>query len=104
MSGHGRYAKARTVVEARAVGKTYDPGRRKVCVLLRGTCRPLVACEIHPDAIAHGKVLDALPHCVDHTRTVLVRSYLWEGRRCTAAPAKARLPVGGVDTRDDNAN
>jgi hypothetical protein len=60
--------------------------------------------EIHPDAIAHGKIDDPLPDGVDHTSAVLVRSYLRERRRCAIARAKAGLPIGGVDTGDDNAD
>jgi hypothetical protein len=102
MSGHGRYADAGTDVEARTIGQSDDPGRRKVRVLLRGTCGALVAGEIHPDAIADGKILDLLPHCVDYTSTILVGGDLGERRRRAIARAKARLPVGGVDTGDDN--
>ena len=57
-------------------------------VLLRGAGGPLVAGEIHPDAITHREVLDALPERVDHTRTVLVGSYLRKRRRCTVAGAR----------------
>ena len=48
--------------------------------------------------------LRPLPDCVDDTRTVLVRSYLRERRRCTVARANAGLPVGGVDAGDDDAD
>jgi hypothetical protein len=63
-----------------------------------------VAGEIHPDAITHGKVLNAVPERIDDTCAVLVGSYLRKRRRCTVAGTKARLPVGGVDARDDDAD
>ena len=102
MRGHGWYTEAGADVEGRACGKAYDPVSRQVCVLLRGAGGPLMAGEIHPDAITDGKVVDALPERVNHTRTVLVRSYLRKWRRCTVAGAKAGLPVGGVDAGDED--
>ena len=103
MCRHGWYAKAGAYVEARVCGEAYA-ARGQVRVLLRGAGGPLVAGEIHPDAITHREVLDALPERVDHTRTVLVGSYLRKRRRCTVAGAKAGLPVGGVDAGDDDAD
>ena len=48
--------------------------------------------------------VDPLPDGVDHTSAVLVRRDLRERRRCAIAGAEARLPVGGVDTGDDDAD
>jgi hypothetical protein len=104
MRGHGRYAEAGTNVEAGASGKSYDAVRRQICVFLGGAGGPLVAGEKGPDAIPYRKANDPLPEGVDDTCTVLVRSHLWERRRCTVAGAKARLPVGGVDAGDDDAD
>ena len=104
VGGHGRYAEAGADVEARAAGQAYDAVSGQVRVLLRGAGRPLVAGEIDPDAIADGKILDTLPEGVDHARTVLVRRDLGERRRCAIAGAEAGLPVGRVDTRDDDAD
>ena len=101
MAGTPRLA---PIVEARASGKSYHPVRGQVGVFLRGARGPLVAGEIHPDAIPDGKVRDPFPECVDDTSTVLVGSYLRKRRRCTAAGAKAGLPVGGVDAGDDDAD
>ena len=72
MCRHGWYAKAGAYVEARVCGEAYGAARGQVRVLLRGAGGPLVAGEIHPDAITHREVLDALPERVDHTHTVLV--------------------------------
>jgi hypothetical protein len=63
-----------------------------------------VAGEKDPYAIPHREANDTLPEGVDDTCTVLVRSDLWERRRCTVAGAKARLPVGRVDAGDDDAD
>jgi hypothetical protein len=104
MSGHGRYAEAGTDLKARAFGKSYDSGCRKVGVLLGCSRRALVPGEIDPYAIAHGKVLDVVPYRVDHAGTVLVRCHLWEWRGCTSARAKTRLPIGGIDARHGNAD
>jgi len=60
--------------------------------------------EIYPDSIAYGKICDALPNGIDNTSAVLVRRYLGERWCCAIARAEARLPVGGVDTRDDDAD
>jgi hypothetical protein len=96
--GHGRYTEAGSDIKARACRKAHHPGRGQVGVLLRGARRPLVAGEIHPDPITRRKGVDTLPDCVDNARTVLVRSYLRERRRCAITRAKAGLPVGGVNT------
>jgi hypothetical protein len=100
--GHGRYAEAGTDVEASPFRKSYDPIRGQVGVFLRRARRPLVASEIYPNAIPHGKIHDPLPECIDDACTVLVWSYLRERRRCTVTGAKAGLPVGGVDAGDDD--
>src|SRR5215212_5393967 len=50
------------------------------------------------------KVRHPLAHCVDDTGTVLVRGHLRERRGGAVAGAQARLPVGGVDTRDSDAH
>jgi hypothetical protein len=76
--GHGWYTEAGADVESRACGKAYDPVSGQIRVLLRGAGGPLMAGEIHPDAITHGKVVDVIPERIDDTRTVLVRSYLWK--------------------------
>ena len=104
VSGHCRYAEAGANVETGAFGKSYDPARGQVRVFLRGACRPLVAGEIYPDTIPHCEVDNPLPDCVDDTRTVLVRSYLRERRRCSVARTNTDLPVGGVDAGDDDAD
>jgi hypothetical protein len=62
-----------------------------------------VAGQIYPHSIPYSKVHDPLAECVDQTGTVLVRRYLWERRRRTIARAAPRLPVGGVDAGDENA-
>jgi hypothetical protein len=102
VSSHGRYAEAGTDLKARAFGKSYDPGRRKICVLLRGSRRPLVAGEIYPNTVTHSKIPDAVTYGIDHTRTVLVRCDLWKRRGCPFARSKARLPVSGVDAGDND--
>ncbi len=104
MRGHGGDPEARPDVKARAGRKSHDPVRRQVRVFLRGACGPLVAGEKHPDPIPHSKVRHPLADCVDDSGTVLVRSHLRERRGGTVAGAQARLPVGGVDTRDDDAD
>jgi hypothetical protein len=60
--------------------------------------------QVDPNSIPHRKIDDPLAECVDQTGTVLVRSDLREWRRCTIARAAPRLPVGGVDTGDENAD
>lgn len=104
MSGHRRYSETGTDVETRAFRKAYDPDCGQVRVFLSGAGGPLVPSQIHPDAISHGKVRDTLPDCVDDTGTVLVRNYLRERRSRPIAGPKAGLPVGWVDTGDDDAN
>ena len=104
MGGHGRYAEAGADLKAGASGKSYHPVGGEVGVFLCGAGGPLVAREIYPDPIPDGKVCDPFPEGVDDTSTVLVGSYLRERRRCTAAGAKAGLPVGGVDAGDDHAD
>ena len=59
---------------------------------------------VYSCATPRGDPNDALPEGVDDTRTVLVRSHLRERRRCTVTGAEARLPVGGVDAGDDDAD
>jgi hypothetical protein len=104
VSGEGRYAEAGTDLKTGAAGKSHDPVSGEVRVLLRGARGPLVARKIHPGAIAHSKIDDPLPDGVDHTSAVLVRRYLRERRCCTVTRAKAGLPIGGVDTGDDDAD
>jgi len=60
--------------------------------------------QIDPNSIPHGKIDDPLAECVHQTGTVLVRNDLREWRRCAIARAAPRLPVGGVDTGDENAD
>jgi hypothetical protein len=60
--------------------------------------------QIDPNSIPDRKIDDPLADCVEQTGTVLVRSDLRERRRCTIARAVPRLPVGGVDTGDENAD
>jgi hypothetical protein len=84
--------------------EAHNPVCGEVRVLLRGTRRPLVTGEIHADPITHGQVCDALPDGVDYPGTVLVRSHLRKRQRRTGSGAQPRLPVGGVDPRDDDAD
>ena len=104
MSGHRRYTETGTDLEARVAGKAYDPVCGDVRKLLRGAGGPLVPGEVHPHAIPHSEVHDIVRDCVNDACTVLVGSYLRERRRRTIAGAKARLPVGRVDTGDCDAN
>jgi uncharacterized OsmC-like protein len=102
--GHGRYAEARADVKAGVSRKAYHSSRGQVCVFLRGAGGPLVAGEVNPDPIADGKVLNTVTDCVNDTCTVLVRSHLREGRRCTGTGANPGLPVRGVDAGCDDAD
>jgi hypothetical protein len=104
VSGYRRYPEAGADVKARACWKAHHPGGGQVRVLLRGARRPLVASEIHPNPITHGNIHYALPDCVDDTGTVLVRRHLRKRRRPAIAGTKPRLPVGGVDTGDGDAD
>src|SRR5215213_6561809 len=104
MRGHGRDAEARADVKACAGRKSHDPVRRQVRIFLRRACGPLVAREKHPDPIPGCQLRYPLAHCVDDTGTVLVRSHLRERRGGAVAGAQARLPIGGVDTRDSDAD
>jgi hypothetical protein len=104
VSGHRRYTETGTDLEARVAGKAYDPVCGEVREFLCGAGGPLVPGEVHPHAISRSEVHDTVPDCVNDACTVLVGSYLRERRRRTVAGAKARLPVGGVDTGDSDAN
>src|SRR4029453_7196655 len=104
MSRHRRYTQAGADIKAGTSGKSNDPVRGEVCVLLRGARGPLMAGEIHPDAISHGKVSNPLAECIDHASAVLIRSHLRKRRRCTVPGAKPRLPVGRVHTENNDAN
>jgi hypothetical protein len=68
--GHGRYPETGADLKADATGKSHNPVSGQVRVLLRSARRPLVACEIHPDSIAYGKIYDSLPNGIDNTGAV----------------------------------
>ena len=79
-----RYAEAGANVETGAFGKSYDPAAGRFVYSCSAPVARFMAGE-YTQSRPPREVDNPLPDCVDDTRTVLVRSYLRERRRCSVA-------------------
>jgi hypothetical protein len=101
--GQRRDAEARADVERDAVRQAHGLALRQAHVFLRRPVRPQPGRLPQPDPLSDTRRIDPIADGIDASGAILIRHDLRK-RELPIAAAAARLPIGGVHSRDLHGN